>query len=273
MLILSCPLILAQTIPIQTAPEMTKEPINVYDGFETSTLSRIWMTVALAPESVSTQSDIVRAGHSALRITLHSHDVFNAGLQGDSDSERDELVEAYPFTTRGGIPYESSWSMYLPADFPIVPVRLVVAQWLEYCRTSSLPCFNNSPVLAVRYINGVLLITQDLNHHYNVLYQEKRDLRGHWLDLRFQVRLAPQSTGFVRAWLDGKQVVDFTGVTSNQENPGTGYTPPIFLPFKMGIYRNVMPQPMTIYLDEYRKRELGDDELPGPKATPIAPPQ
>jgi hypothetical protein len=24
----------------------------------------------------------------------------------------------------------------------------------------------------------------------------------------------------------------------------------------MGLYRNVMPQPMTIYLDEYRKREL-----------------
>jgi hypothetical protein len=275
MLILSCPLILVLRCPLviaQTVPEMTKEPINIYDGFETPALSRNWMTVALVPESISIQSDIVRAGHSALRITLHPHDVFSAGLQGDSDSERDELVEAYPFTTRGGIPYESSWSMYLPADFPIVPVRLVVAQWLENCRSSSLPCYNNSPVLAVRYINGVLLITQDLDHHYNVLYHEKRDLRGHWLDLRFQIRFTPQSTGFVRAWLDGKQVVDFTGITSNPENAATGYTAPIFLPFKMGLYRNVMPQPMTIYLDEYRKRELGNDELHRPAKMPGAPP-
>jgi hypothetical protein len=179
-----------------------------------------------------------------------------AGSPGTEGTERDELAESLLNFTRSNVPYEFSWSMYVPEDFPIVPVRLVVAQWWEYCRPGNLPCSNDSPVLAVRYIGGELLITQDLDHHFTVLYREKRDLRGRWLDLRFQVRFTPEATGFVRAWLDGKQVVDFAGATSNKENATSGYAPPVYLPFRMGLYRNVMPQPMTIYLDEYRKRVL-----------------
>jgi len=34
-----------------------------------------------------------------------------------------------------------------------------------------------------------------------------------------------------------------------------------------------MPQPMTIYLDEYRKHQLQDDELPAPAKTSSALPQ
>jgi hypothetical protein len=29
----------------------------------------------------------------------------------------------------------------------------------------------------------------------------------------------------------------------------------------MGLYRKLMPQPMTVYIDEYRKRQLRDDEF------------
>lgn len=116
-------------------------------------------------------------------------------------------------------------------------------------------------MLAVRYIGGVLYITQDIGHKYIVLYEEKRDLRGNWLDLRFRVRFTWQSNGLVQAWLDGKQVIDFRGVTANSESALTGYRSPGHFYFKMGLYRNVMSQPMTIYLDEYRKRELRTDEF------------
>lgn len=234
---------------------VAKAPISVYDGFESPTLGNMWMTQLLAPGSYAMESDVVRAGHGALRITVRPHDIFMAGSPGTTGTERDELTEAWPYTTRKNVPYEVSWSMYVAQDFPIVPVRLVVAQWWEWCHTSDL-CDDNSPVLAVRYIGGELLITQDLNHKYNVLYQEKRDLRGRWLDLRFQVKFTPEATGFVRAWLDGKQVVDFTGSTSNEENSTTGYGPPELLPFRIGLYRNPMQEPMTIYFDEYRKTVL-----------------
>ena len=236
--------------------QLPAPPINVYDGFEGPSLSNLRNTISIAPNSVRIQSSIVRAGHGALRIDLNSHDVFLTGRDGDADSERDELLEARPLTTRQNKLYDFSWSMYLPPDFPIVPVRLVVAQWWEYCPRTDLTCSNDSPVLAVRYIGGVLSITQDLNHHFIVLYQEKRDLRGKWIDLRFEVRFSPRPDGQVRAWLQDKQVVNYGGITANTPNAATGYPDPSYFPFKMGLYRNVMPQPMTIYLDEYRKRQL-----------------
>jgi hypothetical protein len=153
--------------------------------------------------------------------------------------------------------------MYLPQDFPIVPERLVLAQWWEYCPANAAAlCYNNSPVLAVRYIGGVLRITQDLNHKFIVLYEEKRDLRGRWLDLQFRVRFTPSQSGFVQAWLDGKQVADYAGPTANVASAATGYPSPTLFPFRMGMYRNAMAQPMTIYLDEYRKRQMRDDEVP-----------
>jgi hypothetical protein len=263
LLVGSCAAAAGQAAPAANAPTNpsgnspatvpAKPPASVYDGFESPTLGPMWMTQLLAPGSYAIESDIARAGHSALRITVRPHDNAMAGAAGSSGTERDELLEAWPWTTRKNLPYEVSWSMYVSEDFPIVPVRLVVAQWWEWCRSADLPCINDSPVLAVRYIGGELLITQDLNHKYNVLYREKRDLRGRWLDLRFQVKFTPEPTGFVRAWLDGKQVVDFAGATSNPENATTGYGPPELLPFRIGLYRNPMPEPMTIYFDEYRK--------------------
>jgi hypothetical protein len=244
---------LSQTLPAPGAP------IDVYDGFESPSLSPLWETTRLAPGALTLQSTVTRAGHGAVQITLHANDKFEAGINGDADSERAELTEARRLTGREGVPYEQFFSLFFPADFPIVPVRLVVAQWKQACLDSKAPCSDDSPVLAVRYIDCVLRITQDLNHQFIVLYEEKRDLRGRWLDLRFQVRFTPQSTGRVKAWLDGKQVVDFTGVTANPESAATGYTAPSFFYFKMGLYRNVMPQPMTLYLDEYRKRQLAPD--------------
>jgi len=241
---------LAQALPAPAAP------VDVYDGFEKPTLSDLWETSRFSPGAVEMQSAIVRAGHGAVRITVHSRDTFEAGQNGDADSERDELLEARVLTSKENTSYEHSWSMYLPPDFPIVPVRLVVAQWKQYCGSDSAPCSDDSPVLAVRYIDGVLRITQDLAHKQTVLYEEKADLRSRWLDLRFRVRFAPSADGRIQAFLDGKQVVDVTGPTANAESPATGYPSPSHFFFKMGLYRNVMPQPMTIYLDEYRKRQL-----------------
>jgi hypothetical protein len=235
-------------------------PINVYDGFETPTLSNLWQTIKLAPGAVTMESSIVRAGHSAVRITVHANDVFEAGQNHDSDSERDELLEARNLVSKDEDANEYSFSMFFPPDFPIVPTRLVVAQWKQYCPESK-PCSDKSPVLAVRYINGVLSITQDLDGKFIVLFHERADLRNRWLDFKFQARFSPSQNGRIRAWLDGKQLVNFKGITANPENSVTGYASPGHIYFKMGLYRNVMSDPMTIYIDEYRKRRMRANEL------------
>jgi hypothetical protein len=203
-------LLLAIVLSVVVAQKQaqTVAPINVYDGFDGPVLGNLWETTRFAPGAVEMQSTFARAGQGAVKITVRSKDTFEAGQNGNADSERDELLEARNLTSKEDVTYEYSWSMYVPTDFPIVSVRLVVAQWKQYCDGDSKPCSDDSPVLAVRYIGGILRITQDIDHKNSILYEEKRDLRGHWLDLRFQVSFTPQQTGRVKAWLDGQQVVD-----------------------------------------------------------------
>jgi hypothetical protein len=228
---------------------------DVYDGFESGTLSRVWATDRLAGGAVTMQSGVVRAGRGAARIVLHSGDVFEAGIRGSKDTERAELAEAERLYSKEDTTYEYTFSMFFPADFPIVPVRLVIAQWKQYCHGQP-GCADDSPVVALRYIGGRLLITQNVGRHGTTLFDAAADLRGHWTDFRFQIRFTPGPNGLVRAWIDGRQAVDFTGVNAYPENSSTGYRGPSLFYFKMGLYRDLMAEPMTVYVDEYRKRRM-----------------
>jgi len=142
--------------------------------------------------------------------------------------------------------------MFLPADFPIVPTRLVIAQWKQYCPSGD--CWDDRPVIAVRYISGVMRITLQTGKEAATLYRTKDEMRNRWLDFKFQVRFSSNPDGRIRAWLDGKPVVDYSGVTAYPENAQSGFTGWFY--FKMGLYRDLMAEPMTIYVDEYRKKEL-----------------
>jgi hypothetical protein len=233
--------------------------LDVYDGFERAGLSKVWDTDRFEPGTVTMQTNIVRAGRGAAEIVVRAKDKFETGLNGDSNSERDELLEARKLTSKENVPYEFSFSMFFPTNFPIVPTRLVVAQWKQYCANGG-NCSDDSPVLAIRYISGTLKMTQNIaSKREMVLYQEKAEFRGRWLDFKFQVRFSPGNNGRIKVWLGDKPLVDYRGVTANPENAATGYPSPSRFYFKMGLYRNVMPEPMTIYLDEYRKRELPND--------------
>jgi hypothetical protein len=94
-----------------------------------------------------------------------------------------------------------------------------------------------------------------------VLYQEKAEFRGRWLDFKFQTRFTTNQNGRIRAWLNDRLLVDYTGVNAYPENATTGYRNPSRFYFKMGLYRDLMAEPMTIYIDEYWKRELPETNL------------
>jgi len=229
--------------------------IDVYDGFETARLSRIWDTDKFERGAVTMQSAIVRAGHGAAKVVLHSRDKFEPGVGGDADSERAELTETGKLMSLENKTYEYSFSLFLPPDFPIVPVRLVLAQWKQDCNGHA-PCGNDSPVVAVRYTSGILAITHQTGRHRVVLFQTGDEMRGKWIDFRFQIRFTPGDNGLLRAWLNGRRVVEYGGANAYPESAATGYANPSRFYFKMGLYRDLMPQPMTVYIDEYRKKEL-----------------
>ncbi len=234
--------------------------IDVYDGFETPGLSKVWDTDRFESGAVTIQTNIVRAGHAAAKITVRPRDKFEAGIKGSKDSERDELLEAKKLTAKEDAAYEQSFSMFIPTNFPIVPTRLVIAQWKQYCGGND-NCSDDSPVLAIRYVSGVLKITHQTGRHQTTLYETKDEMRGQWLDFKFQTRFTTNETGRVKAWLNGKALVDYTGVNAYPENPATGYPHPSRFYFKMGLYRDLMAEPMTIYIDEFRKKELPANAL------------
>jgi len=257
------------TAVIACAGDTNPLGIDVYDGFETPGLSKLWRTEIFEPGAVTMETNIVRAGLQAVKITVHAKDKFMAGVNGDSDTERAELLEGMiSLWSKENVNYEQSFSMFFPTNFPIVPTRLVIAQWQQYCPRGG-TCFDDSPVLAVRYISGMLKITQNINSkHEKILYQDKAEFRGRWLDFKFQFRFSPSENGQIKAWLGDKQIVDYKGVTADSENAATGYRHPSFFYFHMGLYRNVMSEPMTIYIDEYRKKQLPNTAL---EPTPTAP--
>jgi len=116
-----------------------------------------------------------------------------------------------------------------------------------------------APVLAIRYMGG-----RHTQNHAGFSKDTKRSsIRkpGEFRNplARFsnsKLRFSTNASGRVKAWLGEKQLVDFTGITANPENAATSYPSPSRFYFKMGLYRNVMPQPMTSYIDEYRKKTV-----------------
>jgi hypothetical protein len=252
--------LLATLSPAQDPKPAT--PDDVYDGFEAPELSPVWDTNKFDPGAVTLQSDVVRAGQRAARIVLHRGDFYEPGTNGDPATERAELMESRKLISREAVRYEYAFSIFVPKDFPIVPTRLVIAQWKQYCPGSA-PCSNDSPVLAVRYIGGQLRITQSLGPERRTqLYRASHDLRGKWTDFKFHVRFSPDETGRVEAWLDDTRIVDYRGTTAYAEGPTSGYPTPSVFYFKMGMYRDEMAEPMTMYFDEYRKRALADEASP-----------
>ena len=226
---------------------------GVSDDFESSGLKWIWSKDRMEEGAFKTQSEVVRKGHSAAMITLKPGDVFEKG-QGDSkDSERDELREASFLMSVEGKKYDFRFSLFLPANFPVVPVRLVIAQWKQYCGGAP-ECSDDSPVLAIRYISGKLHVTMQNDTARTVVFQTNEELRGKWLDFRFRIRFSRQENGQVEGYLNEKQIVDFKGITCYSSKKGYGNKSQFY--FKTGLYRDLMAEPMVIYIDEYSKKEL-----------------
>jgi hypothetical protein len=239
--------------PVQPT-SATVPAMDVYDGFEMARLSNVWDTNRFVPGAVTMQSDIVRASHGAVKIVVRANDKYEAGIRGNPPNERAELMEARKLVSKEGGNYEYSFSMFIPTNFPIGPTRLIIAQWKQYCPGGS--CLYDNPVVAIRYVSGVLKITYKAGPGQTTFYETNEELRNRWLDFKFQIRFSAGANGRIKAWLDNKQIVDYAGVNAYPENEQTGFVDPGWFYFKMGLYRDLMAEPMTIYIDEYRKKEM-----------------
>lgn len=224
---------------------------TIYDGFEGEALSSHWRTDKLAKGAAVIQSEEVRSGHGALRITLHPGDPtpeISAGA-----NERDEIQERDAYDAREGEAYAYEFSLLVPRGFPIVPTRLVLAQWKQDDGGGRVAV--DHPLIALRYVGGELSVTIQHADEQRTYFRTREDIRGRWLDFVFHIRHSRGDDGAVRAWMNRRQIVDYRGPTAYSD---LGYPSHPTFYFKMGLYRDDMDEPMTLFIDEYRKRPLAE---------------
>ncbi len=205
----------------------------------------------MVPGAFSIQTEIVHSGHSAAQITLRPNDCVEEASDDGAASERDELMETPRFWSQSEKTYEYMFSLYIPMDFPIVENRLIIAQWKQLCELGN--CRPDNPVLAIRYVGGVLFVTRKNDIDEATLYRSQGEMRGRWLDFRFVTRFSQGDDGIIKGWMDGQQIVQYHGVTAYRA--AIGYPAHGFFYFKMGLYRDQMKQQMTIYLDDFQKNQ------------------
>ncbi len=224
------------------------------DDFETDTLNKIWTNDKFIPGALNMQSHHVRTGKKAATLTLHQGDQIDQ--EKGTKFERAELIESKILNSSENLNYEYSFSLFLPDNFPNVPTRLVIAQWKQKCSLGD--CVPNNPLIAVRYVSGELFITLQtgIESERVVMYKISENLLNKWNDFKFQIRFSEKQNGRLIVWLNEKKVVNFSGMTAYPIANSTGYKDPKVFYFKFGLYRDTMPQPMTIGIDNYKKSQL-----------------
>jgi hypothetical protein len=214
----------------------------VRDGFEGEALAPFWLpgdhgSGRFAPGAVVLTDERARSGRRCARITVRERDVAQLGDSGQSN-ERAELDSgARPLLGRD---VWCGFSFLVPAEFPIVDSRLVLSQWKQ-------ADLAGSPLVAQRFVGGRHYLTiRDLDTLGE--WREERDLPrivlGRWHDLVCRVRFATDASGLVEVWFDGRRVLSVRGATASASG-GDGFY------HKLGLYRDTLAEPMTVFVDNY----------------------
>jgi hypothetical protein len=229
----------------------TERSAGIHDDFEADSLSRVWDNSKFLPGALELQSSIVRSGSRAAKLSLKKGDQINE--EKGSQFERAELREPKKIMSDEHRNYSYSFSIFLPSDFPIVPTRLVIAQWKQNCSGN---CDPDNPVIALRYQSGEFQITLQTGPERTTLYSLSDNILNKWMDFRFDLRFSRNNDGYVKGWLNNREILNFKGVTAYSSV--YGYADPGNFYFKIGLYRDTMADPMTIFIDDYTKQELSD---------------
>lgn len=224
----------------QTKPSLasTNTPLpHLTDDFEASALADFWLPPAYGsglyvPGAVKLTTNYARSGKQSIEVTVHEGDIEQAG-DGDTKVERADLDSGH-FHILG----QEAWyafSFLVPKDFPIVDTRLVIGS----CKQGDV----SRPIMAQRYRNGKHTLTVE-SHGKKKEFTLPPFKHGEWVDMIYRLRYSVSTDGLVEVWMNGKPVASYSGPTAEEGFKDTFY-------HKIGLYRDRMKQPMTIYFDNY----------------------
>lgn len=219
---------------------------GIYDGFDEESLTDMWDNRKFLPGALEMQSDIVRFGKRAAKLTLKPGD--QIPQERGTILERAELTESDRIWSLEDSLYAYSFSIFLPLDFPVDSTRLVIAQWKQECPFDS--CIPDNPLIAIRYVADRLFITH-MGPELKVLFETPENVRNRWLDFKFNICFSRTEMGRIEGWLNSEKVVDYSGINAYAHSGG--YPEQNQFYFKTGLYRDQTDVTMTLYIDEYRK--------------------
>ena len=107
---------------------------------------------------------------------------------------------------------------FLPEDFPVVPTRLVIAQWKQNCENGN--CDPGNPVIALRFESGEFRITLQTGPQKTTLFSQNETILNKWLDFKFKIRFSRDPDGQIKTWLNNEEIIDYKGVTAYSEAYG-----------------------------------------------------
>ena len=211
------------------------------DGFEGDAIAKFWLpgdygTGLYVPGAIQLSTNFARSGMHSVEITVKEGNVAAAGDAG-TRVERSELDSGH-FNLRG----REAWygfSVLVPKNFPIVDTRLVISS----CKQSDV----SRPLTAQRFRNGRHTLTVESQGG-------KREFRlpelplGQWVDFVCRARYSPGKDGVFQLWMNGRQVASYSGPLADENAKNAFY-------HKIGLYRDRMKKPMTIYFDNYAMGE------------------
>jgi len=178
-------------------------------------------------------------GIDAAKIDLIKGDHQQTSAAG-TVTERGELMEQKDIRLPLGTEAWYAFSVYFPTDFPIVDNRTVFAQWKQAEEDSS-------PFLSLRYQGGKIfcrIIGDEINEKFQL--KQEREIRGGWHRIIMNYQLNPDLTGKVHCQFDEEEFANYVGKMGHQSLGPSTY-------FKMGLYRDQIDVPQTIYLAQYRR--------------------
>lgn len=270
-------LFLALFLSVGAAAQQT--PATVADDFELPSLdTSLWNPKQMRPDRVRIDRDVVRSGKGALAISVKAADVDCEGR-----CQRNEIRIANHLRLKFGQAAWYGFSFQLRGTIPGAGTpRWVIGQWKEET--------DGSPFLAQRYTGGVFHITAQDNDCRVLIasssasaqdFYEALERRDHsqfpfvtdaadyscdhgiaveygadpvlpdpyhsWVDMAYFIKGGRDGTGVVEIWANGRFIARLRGSIGNDRVFGpTQY-------FKVGIYRNPMPQDATLYFDNFRR--------------------
>lgn len=223
---------LLRIFPLLLVPGLASASIAFKGDFETGDLSQWDRQQSVAPDRLQVQSELVREGNHALKVTVRrGDDPINAS------GNRNELVR-FDGASEGSEFYYG-WSTLFPEDYPMVPNWQVFMQWHHSGNNGAPPvrfalgcsaadCGAPMPDTLFFIVNG------------KNVWMKTPVTRGEWHDFVLHVKWsANRSVGFVELWYDGKLVVPKTYTRTMFSSNDTNY-------LKVGLYRDAAVQPTQV---------------------------